>query len=102
MSNLYQRKGRGGWQAKYKFCDGTTQYKTFATQAEGETWLAEAKAKDDIDKGPLCGRPERITLGQFLGEYAGRFTIAKLGCEAELSRIDHDVTAVSACRGWCS
>lgn len=94
MSSLYQRKGRSGWQAEYQFCDGTTQYKTFATKAEGEAWLAEAKAQDDIDKGPLFGGPERITLGQFLGEYAGRFTVAKLGCEAELSRINHYVTAV--------
>jgi hypothetical protein len=49
---------------------------------------------DDALHGPLYGGPTRITLGQFLGEYAQRFSIAKQGYATEIDRINHYVTAV--------
>lgn len=87
MRHPFQIKGRKGWHAEYVFADGQRQRKACKTEAEAKTWLEEKRAEDDIDKGPLFGGPERITLGRFMGEYAGRFTIVKLGAKAELDRI---------------
>ena len=93
MRRPFHVKGRKGWHAEYKFADGQVQRRTFDEFAQAEQWLAQKKAEDDAEQGPLFGGPERITLGQFLGEYAARFSIAKLGCHAELNRINHYVRA---------
>ncbi len=94
MRRPFQIKGRTGWHAEYKFADGQVQRQRFDSEAEAQTWLMQKKAEDDADKGPLFGGPQRITLGQFLGEYAGRFTIAKQSADAEIDRINHYLTAV--------
>lgn len=93
MRRPFQIKGRTGWHAEYKFADGQVQRQRFDSEAEAQTWLMQKMAEDDADKGPLFGGPERITLGQFLGEYAARFTVAKHGANPELHRINHYVTA---------
>ena len=93
MRRPFQIKGRKGWHAEYKFADGVVQRATFDDDASAATWL-EAKEKEDIaEQGPLLGGPERVTLGQFLGEYAFRITMAKAGYKNEIDRINHYVTA---------
>lgn len=93
MRRPFRIKGRAGWQAEFKFADGDVQRRSFADHAAAAQWLEEKKREDDLASGPLFGGPERITLGQFLGEYAARFTIAKLGFKGELTRINHYVCA---------
>lgn len=91
MRHPFKTKGSSTWKAEYKFFDGQVQRKSFATEVQAKAWLEQMVAEDDLHKGPLFGGPERITLGRFLGEYAARFTIAKLGYSGELDRINHYV-----------
>jgi hypothetical protein len=93
MRRPFQLKGRKGWHAEYKFADGQVQRRTFDDVAQAEHWLAQKKAEDDAEQGPLFGGPERITLGQFLGEYAARFSVAKDGWRSEINRVNHYVVA---------
>lgn len=94
MRRPFQIKGRTGWQAEYKFADGSVQRRSFDDAPAAQAWLDEQARQDEAEQGPLFGGPSRITLGQFLGEYAARFTIANHGYAAEIDRINHYVTAV--------
>jgi integrase len=96
--NAFQIKGRSGWHAEYKYHDGTTQRRTFPTKELGNQWLDDQEKLDDAAKGPLLGGPERVNLGQFLGEYAFRYSIAKQSHETEIARINHYVEAIGAPR----
>lgn len=96
--NAFQIKGRSGWHAEYVYHDGKTQRRTFADKDLGNQWLDDQKKLDNETMGPLLGGPERVSLGQFLGEYAFRFSIAKQSYETEIARINHYVEAVGAPR----
>ncbi|MBL8313799.1 MAG: tyrosine-type recombinase/integrase [Rubrivivax sp.] len=98
MRRPFQIKGRDGWQAEYRYSDGKTQRRTFATQAQASAWLDEQVSFEDAAAGPLLGGPTRVTLGAFLGEYAYRFTIAKRSFKTEIERINHYVEAIGAPR----
>ncbi len=94
MRRPFQLKNRAGWQAEYKFSDGTVQRLSFDDAPAAQAWLDEQARLDEAEQGPLFGGPARITLGQFLGEYAARFSIAKKGYDTEIDRINHYVTAL--------
>lgn len=94
MRHPFQIDGRKGWQAEYKFADGSTRRKTFVDHSKACDWLEEQKRVDEAEQGPKFGGPSRITLGQCMGEYAGQFTIKKAGYKSEVDRINHYVTAV--------
>jgi integrase len=92
MRRPFQINGRAGWHAEYVFADGQKSRLSFADKEAGQAWLDEQKALNDALQGPLFGGPARITLGQFLGEYAQRFSIGKQGYATEIDRINHYVT----------
>jgi integrase len=94
----FQIAGRSGWYAEYRFHDGTRLRRKFETRNEADGWLGKQEQLDVDDQGPLLGGPERVTLGQFLGEYAHRYSIAKGSCKSEIERINHYVVAIGAPR----
>lgn len=94
----FQIAGRSGWHAEYRFHDGTRLRRKFETSDDAEQWLIKQEKHDADDQGPLLGGPERATLGQFLGEYAHRHSIAKDSCKSEIERINHYVVAIGAPR----
>ena len=59
-----------------------------------QDWLEQKQKEDQAEQGPLLGSPDRVTLGQFLGEYGFRITMAKEGFKTEIDRINHYVTAI--------
>ena len=94
MRRPFQIKGRPAWQAEYKFADGTVQRTSFNDKDDATDWLEQKQKEDRAEQGPLLGGPDRVTLGQFLGEYGFRITMAKEGFKTEIDRINHYVTAV--------
>jgi integrase len=94
----FQVKGRSGWHAEYVYSDGKRQRRSFATEGEANTWLDDQKKLDNAATGPLLGGAERVTLGEFLGEYAFRHSIAKQSYDTEIARINHYVEAIGAPR----
>ncbi|WP_374662840.1 tyrosine-type recombinase/integrase [Inhella sp.] len=94
----FQIAGRSGYHAEYRFHDGTRLRRRFETWSEADGWLRTQEQNDADDQGPLLGGPERVTLGQFLGEYAHRHSIAKDSCKSEIDRINHYVVAIGAPR----
>jgi len=98
MRRPFKVNGRSGWHAEYRYNDGKTQRRTFDSEALAIAWLDDQARLDDLVAGPLLGGPDRVTLGQFLGEYAYRFSIAKQSYKTEIDRINHYVQAIGAPR----
>lgn len=94
----FQITGRTGWKAEYVYNDGKTKRLTFGTKEEAQAWLDKQVELESEAKAPLLGGPTRVTLGEFLGEYAMRISIGKQSYKSEVDRINHYVRAIDAPR----
>lgn len=89
----FQIKGRSGWHAEVRLADGRTSRKKFKYEKEARAWMTSEQAHIDAAPDAAFGGPSRVTLGALLVEYAKLKTLAKLGYQAEIDRINHYVTA---------
>ena len=87
-------KGREGWYGEVIHPDGRAERRRFDKHKEATDWVESVTEAAKASHAPSFGGPSGITLGQMMGEYAASFTINKGGYAAELTRINHYVTAV--------
>ncbi len=89
MRKPFRLASRNGWFAEIEHADGRAERRKFEKHEEASTWLVVEAERSLNQHGPLLGGPGALTLGQMLGEYASRFTVAKGGYATELIRINH-------------
>ena len=82
-------KYRSKWRAQVTLKNGLRPAKDWDTRDEAKEWIADQLANANSEHQPRLGGPKQTSLAQALAHYAGLYTIAKNGYEAEIGRINH-------------